>query len=41
MSAAKDIEQKYSPNFHFKVAGWDATQVDNPDEDVVHSAKLG
>lgn len=36
MSAAKDIEQKFSPNFHFpKVSGWDATQVDNPDEDVV------
>ena len=36
MSAAKDIQAKYNANFEVPdVAGWDATQVSNPDEDVV------
>lgn len=36
MSAAKDIQAKYNANFEVPdVPGWDATQVSNPDEDVV------
>lgn len=36
MSAAKDIQAKYNANFAVPdVPGWDATQVSNPDEDVV------
>ncbi len=36
MSAAKDIEQKYQPDFKFpNVPEWDASKVDDPDEDVV------
>lgn len=36
MSAAKDIQAKYNTNFDVpNVPDWDATQVSNPDEDVV------